>query len=274
MWPALATRPASTRAAWTLAASPSATRPASTCPTRSLDAHHKARPGCRPRGPRPTCPAWMLATRPNTTRRASTCPTRAAWTLTTRPQHSPRGERPTRPDVRPSTWPASGLPGRSPRGPAVSDRRTPSEKRRSSGLPSVWSPPDGHRVRVLLTPFSRCVERCCPAACSTRGRASRYGPAPRGVRRRGLVACVRPAWMLTTRRASTRRASGLPRRARRPVARTARRVRAPDHVDHRFRAKPITDSGASRSPVPDHADHRFRPCRSPAWRVTQAGTGL
>jgi hypothetical protein len=35
----------------------------------------------------------------------------------------------------------------------VSDCRTPSEKRRSSGQSSVWSPPDGHRVSVLRVPL-------------------------------------------------------------------------------------------------------------------------
>jgi hypothetical protein len=35
-------------------------------------------------------------------------------------------------------------------------------------------------------------------------------------------------------------------------------MRAPDDLDHRFRSKPITDSGASRSPIPEQADHRFR----------------
>jgi hypothetical protein len=39
-------------------------------------------------------------------------------------------------------------------------------------------------------------------------------------------------------------------------------MRVPDHVDHRFRGKPITDSGLKpitgsggcRSPIPEHAD--------------------
>lgn len=40
-------------------------------------------------------------------------------------------------------------------------------------------------------------------------------------------------------------------------------VRVPAHGDHRFRSKPITDSGPCRSPVPVDADHRFRADRSP-----------
>jgi len=35
-------------------------------------------------------------------------------------------------------------------------------------------------------------------------------------------------------------------------------MRIPGHADHPFRAKPITDSGSSRSPIPIEADHRFR----------------
>jgi hypothetical protein len=37
-----------------------------------------------------------------------------------------------------------------------------------------------------------------------------------------------------------------------------KKVRAPEHSDHRFRSKPITCSGASRSPIPEQADHLFR----------------
>jgi len=33
------------------------------------------------------------------------------------------------------------------------------------------------------------------------------------------------------------------------------RLHVPEQADHRFRSKPITDSGASRSPVPEQADH-------------------
>jgi hypothetical protein len=32
-------------------------------------------------------------------------------------------------------------------------------------------------------------------------------------------------------------------------------LRIPDQVDHRFRRKPITDSGGSRSLIPEQADH-------------------
>jgi len=32
-------------------------------------------------------------------------------------------------------------------------------------------------------------------------------------------------------------------------------MRIPDDGDHQFRVKPITDSGASRSPIPDDRDH-------------------
>jgi hypothetical protein len=31
-------------------------------------------------------------------------------------------------------------------------------------------------------------------------------------------------------------------------------LRVPDHADHRFRSKPITDSGRSRSLIPEQAD--------------------
>jgi hypothetical protein len=31
-------------------------------------------------------------------------------------------------------------------------------------------------------------------------------------------------------------------------------LRAPAHADHRFRRKPISDSGPSRSPIPEQAD--------------------
>jgi hypothetical protein len=36
--------------------------------------------------------------------------------------------------------------------------------------------------------------------------------------------------------------------------RRAPNLRAPAHADHRFRRKPITDSGRSRSPIPEQAD--------------------
>lgn len=39
-------------------------------------------------------------------------------------------------------------------------------------------------------------------------------------------------------------------------------VRNPGQADHRFRRKPITNSGASRSLIPVEADHRFRWGRS------------
>jgi transposase len=48
-------------------------------------------------------------------------------------------------------------------------------------------------------------------------------------------------------------------------------LRAPDHADHRFRAKPITNSGACRSPVPDEADHPFRADRSLRNMAVAAG---
>lgn len=48
-------------------------------------------------------------------------------------------------------------------------------------------------------------------------------------------------------------------------------VRAPDHADHRFRTKPITHSGPSRSPIPGEADHPFRPDRSPRNMAVAAG---
>ena len=35
---------------------------------------------------------------------------------------------------------------------------------------------------------------------------------------------------------------------------TVRPVRVPAHADHRFRSKPITDSGRRRSPIPEQAD--------------------
>ncbi len=34
----------------------------------------------------------------------------------------------------------------------------------------------------------------------------------------------------------------------------AQAVRVPAHADHRFRSKPITHSGGSRSPIPEQAD--------------------
>ena len=40
-------------------------------------------------------------------------------------------------------------------------------------------------------------------------------------------------------------------------------VHIPGQADHRFRAKPITHSGRSRSPIPGQADHSFRGSRSP-----------
>ena len=40
-------------------------------------------------------------------------------------------------------------------------------------------------------------------------------------------------------------------------------VRAPGHVEHRFRRMPNTDSGASRTPIPTQAEHRFRAARTP-----------
>jgi len=39
-----------------------------------------------------------------------------------------------------------------------------------------------------------------------------------------------------------------------PEVDRAARVRVPVHADHRFRSKPITDSGRSRSRIPEHAD--------------------
>jgi hypothetical protein len=41
------------------------------------------------------------------------------------------------------------------------------------------------------------------------------------------------------------------------------RVRAPGHVEHRFRRKPNTHSGPSRTPIPTQAEHRFRAARTP-----------
>jgi hypothetical protein len=35
-------------------------------------------------------------------------------------------------------------------------------------------------------------------------------------------------------------------------------LRAPGDLEHRFRSKPSTDSGASRAAVPEQAEHRFR----------------
>jgi putative transposase len=43
--------------------------------------------------------------------------------------------------------------------------------------------------------------------------------------------------------------------AERFVGTVRRELRAPVHADHRFRSKPITDSGGSRSPIPEHGDH-------------------
>jgi len=40
-------------------------------------------------------------------------------------------------------------------------------------------------------------------------------------------------------------------------------LRAPGHVEHRFRRMPNTDSGASRTPIPTQAEHRFRAARTP-----------
>jgi len=43
-----------------------------------------------------------------------------------------------------------------------------------------------------------------------------------------------------------------------PLLHFKKHLRIPGHADHPFRAKPITDSGSSRSPIPIEADHRFR----------------
>ncbi len=79
---------------------------------------------------------------------------------------------------------------------SVTERRTPSEKRGSGGQPSVWSPPDGHRVSDLRAPFPLRVKRCCPAGCSTPGagraltasEARPLGSAPWSTRARAAAA--------------------------------------------------------------------------------------
>jgi hypothetical protein len=38
------------------------------------------------------------------------------------------------------------------------------------------------------------------------------------------------------------------------IYRLRKELRAPAHADHRFRRKPIADSGPSRSPIPEQAD--------------------
>ena len=40
-------------------------------------------------------------------------------------------------------------------------------------------------------------------------------------------------------------------------------LRAPGHVEHRFRRKPNTHSDASRTLIPTEAEHRFRAARTP-----------
>ena len=42
-----------------------------------------------------------------------------------------------------------------------------------------------------------------------------------------------------------------------------RQLRAPGHVEHRFRRKPNTHSGRSRTLIPTQAEHRFRAARTP-----------
>lgn len=49
----------------------------------------------------------------------------------------------------------------------------------------------------------------------------------------------------------------------RAYGREVLRLRAPGHVEHRFRRKPNTHSGASRTPIPTQAEHRFRAARTP-----------
>ena len=46
------------------------------------------------------------------------------------------------------------------------------------------------------------------------------------------------------------------RKLARSLATEVQQLRVPAHVDHRFRRKPITDSGGSRSPIPVDADQR------------------
>ena len=50
--------------------------------------------------------------------------------------------------------------------------------------------------------------------------------------------------------------------SRRICCRTSSSVRAPGHVEHRFRRKPNTHSDASRTLIPTQAEHRFRAART------------